>query len=160
MNFLQTTLAASLTALALTGCSSTKEPKPVKEPASRPAQASFQAKSSPQVKAMLMSSCSKNRLDIKTELRAVECTTKDLSGARLRVVTNAVNDEFATDIREVIQFTLTEQNGDTQVVANIFARYLSPVSVLSGPETKKRFLLDDASFDMLQKVLDQAKESN
>lgn len=151
-------LSASLLVLILTGCSTTKPdaPKVVKEEPSRMIDATLKSASVSQAKNQLMAGCSSNNLLIKTDAKVVTCETKKPIPSRDRELTAAVKDEFATDIREVFEFTLTEQEGDIQIKANSFARFQSPVSVTSANQIKKRNLIDDQAVGTLKKILDQA----
>lgn len=151
-------LSASLLALMLSGCGTTEPdaPKVVKEEPARMIDATLKSATISQAKNQLMAGCSSNNLLIKTDTKVVTCETKKPIPSRDRELTAAVRDEFATDIREVFEFTLTEQGGNIQIKANSFARFQSPVSVTSANLVKKRNLLDDQAISTLKSILDKA----
>ena len=144
---------------ALGGCSSTSEPQKAKVEPTRTVEAQFKGASLALAKNKVMSACSSANLSVKTEPLVVTCETRNLTGARERELTLVVNDEFASDIREVFEFTLAEQGADVQVKANSLARYQAPVSVMSPNKIKNRNLLDDQAEQILKKLLTQAGAS-
>ena len=153
------TLSALSVAFALAGCGTNEPPKPAKPEPARAIDGTFKASSLAHAKNLLMSSCSANNLSMKSDKNVITCEVKNPTRPRDRELTQAVNDEYATNIREVYEFTLTEQGSDVGVKANSFARYMAPVSVMSASQVRTRNLLDDASYDLLKKILNQAEVS-
>jgi hypothetical protein len=144
---------------ALGGCSSTNEPKKAKVEPTRTVEALFKGSSLALAKNKIMGACSSANLTIKTEPLVVTCETRKLAGSRERELTLVVNDEFASDIREVFEFTLTAQGTNVQVKANSLARYQAPVSVMSPNKIKNRNLLDDQAEQTLKNLLTEAGAS-
>ena len=150
-------LACMMTAvLLLAGCSSKGELNTPKVEPSRPVETVIQSISISQAKNNVMAACSAKRLQINTSKDEVTCAQNDLSGPRKRDIERFVNDEFATNIQIVTKFKLTEQGANVGVAANIYVQYLAPMSVLSGPQTRTRNLVDDLSFNEMSALLDQA----
>jgi PBP1b-binding outer membrane lipoprotein LpoB len=148
----------TMAVLLVAGCSSKGEPKTPKAEPSRPAETVIQSLNISQAKNNIMSACSAKRLQIHTSRDEVTCAQSDISGQRKREIERLVNDEFATNIQIVTQFKLTEQGANVGVTANIFAQYLAPVSVTSGPQIRTRNLVDDLSFNEMSALLDQATQ--
>lgn len=149
-------LSASFIAIILVGCATKESTKQVKQEPAKVIEGTFKASSLSQAKNKLMTACSNNRLFIKTDAGVVTCETKTLTGTRDRELELVVNDAYATDIREVFEFELTEQGADILVKANSFARYKAPVSVLEANQVRKRNLIDDVATEFLKKLLNQA----
>jgi len=160
MNSTLPRLASMLATLVLiAGCSSKGEPKVAKVEPSRPAETVVQSISISQAKNNIMSACSAKRLQIHTSKDEVTCALMELSGPRKRDIERFINDEFATNVQIVTQFKLAEEGANVKVTANIYAQYLAPMSVLSGPQTRTRNLVDDFSFNEMSALLDQATHS-
>ncbi len=145
-----------MTLLLIAGCSSKGEPKAPKVEPSRPGEATIQATSISQAKNNIMSACSAQRLQIQTTRDEVTCARNEISGLRKRDIERFVNDEFATNIQIVTQFKLKEQGAEVSIAANTYVQYLAPMSVLSGPQTRTRNLVDDLSFNEMSALLEQA----
>jgi hypothetical protein len=156
MRTFKTRLSLLILLAALGGCSSTSEPEKAKVQPSRTVEVVFKGTSLAQAKNKIMSACSSAGLMIKTEPLVVTCETRNLAGTRERELTLVVNDEFASDIREVFEFTLAAQGQDAQVKANSLVRYQAPVSVMSPNKIKNLNLLDDQAEQALRKLLTQA----
>ena len=148
----------TMTLVLIAGCSSKSEPKIPKVEPSRPAEVVIQATSISQAKNNIMSACSAKRLQIQTTRDEVTCARNELSGSRKREIERLVNDEFATNIQIVTQFKLLEQGAQVSVAANTYVQYLAPMSVLSGPQTRTRNLVDDLSFNEMSALLEQATQ--
>lgn len=159
MRTLKTRLSLFVLLAALGGCSSTSEPQKVKVEPTRTVETVFKGSSVALVKNKIMGACSSAKLTVKSEPLVVTCETRNLAGTRERELTLIVNDEFASDIREVFEFTLVGQGNDVLVKANSLARYQAPVSVLSPNKIKNRNILDDQAEQSLRKLLTQAGAS-
>lgn len=144
---------------ALGGCSSINEPQQIKEEPTRTVEAIFKNTSTDLAKNKMMSACSSANLIVTTKPLVVTCENRKLTGTREKELDLVVNDEFASDIREVFAFTLVEQSMDVQIKANSLTRYQTPVSVLSPNRIKTRNLLDEHAERALKKLLTQAGAS-
>jgi len=148
--------ATSLVAMMLVGCGTKESSQPVKQEPAKIVEAVFKSTTISQAKNMLLGACSNNKLAIKSESKVVTCETRNLISRRERELTLAIDDAYASDIREVFEFTLTEQGPDVQVKANSFAKYQAPISVMSANQTRQRNLLDETADATLKKLLTQA----
>lgn len=142
--------------LLILGCSSNDSAKEVKVSPARPTQMTFQSMSIAQAKNSIMGACSTNRLTIQTASAEVTCFQKEFSATRKREIERLVNDEYATNIQIVTQFKILEIGRDMSVSANTYMQYLAPVSVMSGPQSRTRNLLDDISYNEMTQLLEQA----
>jgi hypothetical protein len=142
--------------LLIVGCGTKDDFKPAKIEPSRPVEVVIEATSLSQAKNNIMSACSAKRLQITTTTDEVTCTFNDLSGSRKRDIERFINDEYATNIQIVTKFKLLDQVTNVNVKANIYVQFLAPVSVMSGPQTRTRNLLDDVSFNDMSALLEQA----
>jgi len=156
MNHSLPRIVCMLMLMLIAGCSSKSEVKAVKAEPSRAKEITFQAMTISQAKNSIMAACSSRRLQIHTTKDEVTCAQNDITGSRKRDLDRFVNDEYATNIQIVTQFKLTELGADINVAANIYAQYLAPVSVTSGPQTRTRNLIDDISFNEMSSLLEQA----
>lgn len=147
-----------IAALLATGCSSKGELKTPKAEPSRTAETVIQSINISQAKNNIMSACSARHLQILTSRDEVTCAQNDFSGSRKRDIERLVNDEFATNIQIVTQFKLTDQGANVGVTTNSYVQYLAPISVLSGPQTRTRNLVDDLSFNEMSALLGQAAQ--
>ena len=142
--------------MLIAGCSSKGEINTPKAEPSRGKEITLQAMTISQVKNNIMGACSAHRLQIHTSKDEVTCAQNDISGSRKRDLERFVNDEYATNIQIVTQFKLTELVTDINIAANIYTQYLAPVSVMSGPQTRTKNLIDDISFNEMSGLLEQA----
>jgi riboflavin biosynthesis pyrimidine reductase len=113
-----------------------------------------------QAKNSLMGACSSKHLQVQSTQTEVICLQNDIEGPRQRDIERVVNDEFSSKLQIVMQFKLQDKNSTVIVIANTYAQYLVPVSVLSSLQTRTKNLLDDLSHDELKAVLLEAGASD
>ncbi len=160
MSYISKTLVLLMATLALAACSS-KEPNKADKPLpARTVESTFKAMTLVASKNSLMGACSANHLQIQSTQMEVLCLQNDIRGSRQRDVERVVDDEYATKIQIVMQFKLQEKDGNISVVANTYAQYLAPVSVMSGLQPRTKNLLDDISFEAMKALLIQAGASD
>lgn len=160
MSYISKTLAVLMATLIVAACSSKDSNKADKPLPIRTVESSFKTMTLVQSKNSLMGACSTNHLQIQSTQTEVLCLQNDIRGSRQRDVERVVDDEYATKIQIVMQFKLQQKDGNVSVIANTYAQYLAPVSVMSGLQPRTKNLLDDLSFDAMKAILLQAGASN
>ena len=146
-------ISAALATAALAGCgSSTPEAPP-----SRPLLATFTAASTGDAKTQLMAACSKKGLRIQSTEFSVTCTRITDDYYRDLLLNRVVNDEYATNIKEQIVFDLLPRGSDVRVVARTYALYAVPVSITEVAQIRKRDLVDDETYKLMQNLVQMTK---
>ena len=146
-------VSAALATALLSGCGSS-EPK---APPSRPLLATFMATTTGDAKTQLMAACSQKGLRIQSTELSVTCTRTTDAYYRDLMLNRVVNDEFATNIRELIVFDLIPRGNDVRVVGRTYAQYTTPVSITSANEVRKRDLVDDETYTLMQNLIRMTK---
>ena len=140
--------------LTLIGCSADG---PVKPPPARMASGLFKNADASTVKNNLMSACSKSRLRIQTEKNEVTCTSLEIDPQREAMITAMINNEWALQYKDVVNFTISTEGSDVRVSANSYLEFIMPKGLMANMPTKStRNLLDDASFINAQQLLKAA----
>lgn len=147
-------LTASLLAAAmLAGCGSSS----TQTPPARPLMATFTAASAGDAKTQLMAACSKKGLRIQSTEFSVTCTRTTDDYYRDLLLNRVINDEYALDIREVIVFDLMPRGNDIRVIGRTYAQFSQPVSITASNEIRRRDLVDDETYKMMQNLLQMTK---
>ena len=146
-------LSTALATAFQSGCGSSTP----KVPPSRPLLATFTAASAGDAKTQLMGACSKKGLRIQSTEFSVTCTRTTDDYYRDLMLNRVVNDEYATNIREQIVFDLMPRGDDVRVVGRTYAQFTVPVSITASNEVRRRDLVDDATYKMMQNLIQMTK---
>ena len=140
-------MSAALATIALAGCGSSAPTAPP----SRPLLATGDAKT------QLMAACSKKGLRIQSTEFSVTCTRTTDDYYRDQMLDRVINDEYASNIKEQIIFDLLPRGSDVRVVARTYALYTVPVSITEVAQVRKRDLVDDETYKLLQNLIQMTK---
>lgn len=146
-------VSAVLATVVLAGCGSSTP----KVPPSRPLLATFAATSTGDAKIQLMAACSKKGLQIQSSEFSVTCTRTTDDYYRDLMLNRFINDEYASNIKEQIVFDLLPRGSDVRVVARTYALYTVPVSITEAAQVRKRDLVDDETYTLMQNLLHMTK---
>ena len=146
-------MSAALATIALAGCGSSAPTAPP----SRPLLATFAASSTGDAKTQLMAACSKKGLRIQSTEFSVTCTRTTDDYYRDQMLDRVINDEYASNIKEQIIFDLLPRGIDVRVVARTYALYTVPVSITEVAQVRKRDLVDDETYKLLQNLIQMTK---
>ena len=146
-------LSALLACVMLAGCGSSTP----KVPPSRPLLATFAASTPGDVKTQLMAACSTKGLRIQSTEFSVTCTRITDDYYRDQMLNRVINDEFASNIKEQIIFDLLPRGSDVRVVARTYALYTVPVSITETAQVRKRDLVDDETYKLMQDMIKMTK---
>jgi len=146
-------LSALLATVVLAGCGSSTP----KVPPSRPLLATFAAASTGDAKTQLMAACSQKGLRIQSTEFSVTCTRTTDDYYRDQMLNRVINDEYAANIKEQIVFDLLPRGSDVRVVARTYALYTVPVSITEVAQVRKRDLVDDETYKLLQNLIQMTK---
>ena len=142
-----------LASFVMAGCGSSTP----KVPPSRPLLATFAASSVGDAKTQLMAACSTKGLRIQSTEFSVTCTRTTDDYYRDQMLNRVVDDEYASNIKEQIVFDLLPRGSDVRVVARTYALYLVPVSITESREVRKRDLVDDETYKLMQNLIQMTK---
>ena len=145
--------SAALATFVLAGCGSSTP----KVPPSRPLLATFATASVGDAKTQLMAACSKKGLRIQSTEFSVTCTRTTDDFYRDEMLNRVIDDEYAANIKEQIVFDLMPRGSDVRVVARTYALYTVPVSITEAVQLRKRDLVDDETYKMLQNLIQMTK---
>lgn len=146
-------VSAALVTALLSGCGSSQP----KAPPSRPLLATFSAATTGDVKTQLMAACAKNGLRVQSTELTVTCTRTTDAYYRDLMMNRVIDDEYATNIRELIVFDLIPRGNDVRVVGRTYAQYTAPVSLTAANEVRKRDLVDDETYILMQNLIRMTK---
>ena len=146
-------LSAALATVVLAGCGSSTPTAPP----SRPLLATFTAASTGDAKTQLMAACSKKGLRVQTTEFSVTCTRTTDDFYRDEMLNRVVNDEYASNIKEQIVFDLLPRGSEVRVVARTYALYLVPVSITEVAQVRKRDVVDDETYKLMQNLVQMTK---
>ena len=146
-------VSAVLATVVLAGCGSSTP----KVPPSRPLLATFAATSTGDATIQLMAACSKKGLQIQSSEFSVTCTRTTDDYYRDLMLNRFINDEYASNIKEQIVFDLLPRGSDVRVVARTYALYTVPVSITEAAQVRKRDLVDDETYTLMQNLLHMTK---